>query len=94
MGKIIYLVGTLLLSGSVRSMLVGAGLGLATSQLILSLTNRYITSALSGVSGVGGSMVSFLGLAGADVALSIIIGAVIARATINSLKISLVKSSA
>lgn len=94
MGKLLYLVGTLLLSGSIRTMLIGAGLGLATSQIILSLTNRYITSGLSGVSGVGGAMVAFLGLSGADVALSIIIGAVIARATINSLKMSLVKSSA
>lgn len=94
MGKLLYLVGTLLLSGGIKTMLVGAGLGLATSQIILSLTNKYINAGLTGVSGIGGSMVAFLGLSGADVALSIIIGAVVARATINSLKISLVKSTA
>lgn len=94
MGKLLYLVGTLLLSGAFRSILVGAGLGLATSQIILSLTNKYINAGITGVSGIGGSMIAFLGLSGADVALSIIIGAVVARATINSLKISLVKAAA
>jgi len=94
MGKLLYMVGTLLLSGGFKTILVGAGLGLATSQFVLALTNRYISSALNGVSGIGGSMVAFLGLSGADVAISIIIGAVVARATINSLKISLVKAAA
>jgi hypothetical protein len=92
MGKLLYLVGTFLLSGAIRQMLVGAGIGLVTSQFILTITNQYISKSFNSFSGVGVAM-GMMGLSGLDVALSIIIGAVVARATINSLKVSFSKAA-
>lgn len=93
MGKLLYLVGTFLLSGSIKQMLLGAGIGLVTAQFILSITNQYIDAALSNMYGVGGDVVRIMGISGLDVALSIVIGAVVARATINSLKLSFTKAT-
>lgn len=93
MGKLLYIVGTFLLSGSIKQMLLGAGIGLASASFILTITNRYIDSAIANMQGIGGAAIQIMGLSGLDVALSIVIGAVIARATINAMRVSITKST-
>lgn len=78
-------------SKGLKNALTGAGLGLATSQVILTLVNRYIDYAVQQMNLV--SVAGLLGLCGFDVALSIIIGALVARATIQSQAISLRKTT-
>lgn len=70
--------------------LLGAGLGLATAGFILTFVNYYIDKAVSTLS-AGGVVLGLIGLSGTDVALSIIVGALVARTTIDSLNIRLVK---
>ncbi|XID75131.1 DUF2523 family protein [Alkanindiges sp. WGS2144] len=91
MGKLLFLVGQLLLGSAVKRMLLGAGLGLMSSQIILTIVRQFINQGLSGLFSNGGVVLSFLGLSGCDVALSVLIGAVIARATINSMGLTLKK---
>lgn len=78
-------------SRSLATILTGAGLGLATSQFILTILNRYIDYAVNQMSGI--SVIGLLGLCGFDQALSIIIAALVMRATIQSQSISLVKKT-
>mgnify|MGYP000163758765 CR=1 FL=1 len=73
---------------------VGAGLALVSSQIILSIINVYINKALSGMSTGASSAMAFLGLSGADVAISILIGALIARASMEAMNIGLKKITA
>lgn len=93
MAKLLFLVGTFLLSGAIKRMLLGAGLGLISAQFILTITQRYINSSFSNMQSFGGVAVGLMGLSGLDVALSIVIGAVIARATINAMRVSIAKST-
>ena len=93
MGKLIYSFLTLLLGSSFRRVLVGAGLGLASSVGIKALLDNYITSYISNLNSISSNILSILGLAGIDTAISVIIGALITRATIKSLSLSLTKLS-
>ncbi len=68
----------------------GAGLRLATAGFILTFVNYYIVMAVNSLSGAG-VVLGLVGLSGTDVALSIIVGALVARTTIDSLNIRLVK---
>lgn len=94
MGKIIFTLGTFLLGSALKRILIGAGLGLVSSQVILSLINVYIGKAINNMDFAAGTALQFLGLSGADVALSVLIGALIARATLEASKIGLKKLSA
>lgn len=80
-----------LLGSALKRILIGAGLALFSSQVIQTLIDSYINKALSGMSFGGSSAILFLGLSGADVALSILIGALIARSFIEASKIGLRK---
>ena len=91
MGKLLFVVGQVLLGSALKRLLIGAGLGLASSQIIISIVRNFINDGISGISSGGGVVMSFLGLSGCDVALSVLIGAVIARATINSMGLTLKK---
>lgn len=94
MGKIIFTLGTFLLGSALKRILIGAGLGLVSSQIILSLINVYIGKAIDNMDFAAGTALQFLGLSGADVALSVLIGALIARATLEASKIGLKKLTA
>ena len=80
-----------LLGSALKRILIGAGLALLSSQAIQALIDTYINKALNGMSFGGSSAIMFLGLSGADVAISIIIGALMARAFIEASKIGLRK---
>lgn len=92
MGKMLFLVGQLLLGSALKRILIGAGIGLVSSQIILTIVRQFIDQGLNGLFSGGGVVLSFLGMSGCDVALSVLIGAVVARATINSMGVSLRKT--
>ena len=94
MGKLLFTVGTFLLGSAFKRLLIGAGLGLVSSQVILTLINTYITKAIDNMSFSASTAIQFLGLSGADVAISVLIGALIARATFEASQIGLKKISA
>jgi hypothetical protein len=77
-----------MLSGGIRTMMVGAGLGLVTSSFILTLANTYISRSLGAMGGAG-DIYALLGLSGCDKALSIVLGALVARVTISSMRLSI-----
>lgn len=78
-------------SGAAKNMLTGAGLGLATSAFILTILNRYIDVFTQSMNGL--QMIGLLAISGVDVAMSVIIGALVTRATIASQSISLTKKT-
>lgn len=89
--RVLYWILGLLLGSAVKRILIGAGLALISSQAIQGLIDVYIGKALNGMSFSGSTAIMFLGLSGADVAISILIGALMARAFIEASKIGLRK---
>lgn len=92
--RFIYWIIGFVLGSALKRILVGAGLSIFSSQIILSIINVYINKALSRMSTGTSSAMAFLGLSGADVAISILIGALIARATMEAMKLGLKKVTA
>lgn len=92
MFRILYALLERLLSGLARRVLVGAGLGIATGAITLTVINYYIGKIQAQASALG-DMASILSLGGLDTAISIIIGACVVRATLVSTKISIIKAS-
>ena len=75
-----------------KRVLVGMGLGLASGAIVLTVINYYINKIVASAGRLG-DMAAILHLAGMDVAVSIVIGAVIVRATIGATKLSLSKAA-
>ena len=69
----------------------GAGLGIATGAIVLTVVNFYIGK-VQQQAGLLGDMAGIAHLGGLDVALSIIIGAVVVRATLQATKIFVTKA--
>ena len=92
--RFIYWIIGFVLGSALKRILVGAGLAIVSSQIILSIINVYINKAPSGMSTGASSAMAFLGLSGADVAISILIGALIARATMEAMNLGLKKVTA
>lgn len=67
---------------TLQRFLTGAGVGLVTSQIVLTVVNSIIDKAITEMGLF--SAVGLLGLSGVDVGLSIIIFALVARATMAS----------
>jgi hypothetical protein len=92
MGAILLRILGFFSAGFVQQALAGAGLGLFTSTFVLTILNKYIASAESSFTGLA-SFASLLGIAGCDQALSIVVGAMVYRVTVNSLALSFRKAS-
>ncbi len=88
MGKLIFSLLGMFASSAIKQALIGAGLGLGTSAFLLTMFNRYMANAQQNLSGLG-ELLGLLGIAGVDVALSLIFGAMVFRVTVASLKLSL-----
>lgn len=73
-------------SQAFKNILTSAGVGLVTSQIILTVVNNLIEMAVAQFGLI--SVAGLLGLAGVDVGMSIIIGAMVARATLVSQTVS------
>lgn len=91
MGKFLQLIFGGLISGGLRKLLMGAGIGLATAALSLTIINYYMDKITQSSNGIG-VVASILGIAGFDVALSIIFSAIVLKITINSTKLFLSKA--
>ena len=84
------IVGTF--GGLGKRVLLGMGLGLASGAIVLTVINYYVNKIVASA-GALGDMAAILHLAGMDVAISIVIGAVIVRASIGATKLSLSRAA-
>ncbi len=84
---------TVLLSSAFSRVLLGAGLGLISGAGILTLLNYFIGQATSNLTSGSGVILGFLHLIGLDTFLSITLGALVTKATIQSAELTLKKLS-
>lgn len=82
-----------LIQGSVRSALTGAGLGLGSAALSLTLIQNYINQLLQVGNSISADVLGLLALSGVHIALSGIIGSVVYRITASSAKLTLMRNS-
>lgn len=93
MPQLLILIGGYLASDLLRKVLLSAGLGLASGAFFTILINLYIDKAVNSLGQIPASILGLLGLFGFDKALSIIIGALVMRASINAMQISFRKAT-
>lgn len=89
MWRILYNVLDLFANNSARSLLTSLGIGLVSATAVSVLLSQYIDTALSQASTM--PLLGLLGLFGIDTALSILLGAVLTRASIEASKLSIGK---
>lgn len=92
MGNFLFNIGQMLLSVGIKKALMGAGLGLASYAGLSTMLDSMITSATLQMQGGSAIALAFLGISGTDTALSMIMSAVLVRATIFGASLSLVKA--
>lgn len=78
-------------SGSLKTVLTGAGLTLGTSAVSLSALDLAVKHLKSSLGGVSVDLLNLMSLMGIDVAMSLILGAIVSRHTISATKITLQK---
>lgn len=91
MGNFLFNIGQSLLSIGIKKALMGAGLGLASYAGLSAMLDNMITSAALQMQSGSDVALAFLGMSGMDTALSMVISAVLVRATIFGASLSLVK---
>ncbi len=82
-----------LLKGSVQSALKGAGLGIGTAAVSLTIVNTYINKVIAQSSSFSTDMLALAALSGAHISLSMIFGAIVWKLTSGSAKLSLIRKS-
>lgn len=82
-----------LLSNFARKVLLGAGVTLISGAVINIVLTTYINKAISASSQIDGTYLGLLSISGLDHAISIIVGALIARATLMAANISFTKAT-
>ena len=92
MGNYLFNIGQSLLSIGIKKALMGAGLGLASYAGLSAMLDNMITSAVVQMQGGSAVALAFLGISGMDTALSMVMSAVLVRATIFGASLSLVKT--
>lgn len=83
---------TSLQSGSLKRIMSGAGVYLASSAIFITAFGTAVNTLKSSVSGISGDVLALAHLAGFDVAMTIVLSAVVTRLTLNSSKLVLRKS--
>ena len=91
MARLLALLFDMFAKGAVFKFLAGAGLGLGTSAFLITFLNYYISKSQSSI-GALGAVTGLVGLSGLDKGLSIIVGALVARVTLNSLNVKIYKA--
>lgn len=82
-----------LLSNFAKKVLLGAGVTLITGAVINAILTAYINKALNATNQIDQTYLGLLSISGLDHAISIIIGALVARATLLAANISFTKST-
>jgi hypothetical protein len=82
---------TSLMSGSLRIMLLGAGVGLVTNMVLLEAFQYYVARITSGFTSVSPVLIQLAALLGVDKVISIILSAIAIRVTIKSAALTLGK---
>ncbi|OPH38123.1 DUF2523 family protein [Moraxella equi] len=97
MGALLKKLLDLVLQGSLKNVLLGAGLGVASSAISFAVINYYIGKLVNYLSNFGtagqfgNAVIALFGIAGLDVAFSIIIGAYVVKFTIKSTRLFITK---
>lgn len=92
MGNFFYDIGQSLLSVGIKKALMGAGLGFASYSGLSTMLDGMITNSVSQMNGADSVALAVLGMSGMDTALSMVISAVLVRATIFGAGLSLIKT--
>lgn len=79
------------LSTALGRLLAGAGLALAVASGIVTLFDSMLEKVISNFNGVPSTVASIVNIAGVDVALSLIVSALIARQGLMSVKVFIAK---
>lgn len=77
--------------GWLRDVLTGADLTLGTSAIALTALDTAVSKLKNDLNSISGSLLNLMALAGIDVAMSIILGAVVARHTLQAGKLTVQK---
>lgn len=92
MGNFFYNIGQSLLSVGIKKALMGAGLGAASYTGMSTMLDSMISQSVSQMQGGSDIALAMLGMSGMDTALSMVLSAVLVRATIFGASLSLVKT--
>lgn len=92
MGNFLFSIGYDLLNIGIKRALMGAGLGIVSYSGVSSVLDSMITQTFSQIQGADPIALAVLGMSGMDTALSMVISAVLVRATIFGAGLSLVKT--
>lgn len=92
MGNFLFNIGQSLLSIGIKKALMGAGLGLASYTGLSAMLDSMISSSVTQMQGGDAVALAFLGISGMDTAISLVLSAVLVRATIFGASLSLVKT--
>lgn len=93
MWKMLTQISEWLMKGSVRSALTGAGLGLGSAVVSITIIQTYIERLVSQGNSMSADALALLALSGVHIALSGILGAIVYRLTTSSAKLSLMRKS-
>lgn len=77
--------------GWLKDVLTGAGLTLGTSAVVLTALNAAVSKVRSDLGQISSDLLALMHLSGIDVAMSIVIGAIVTRHTLQSTKLTLKK---
>lgn len=91
MGKLLFSIGSWLLSNFAKKVLLGAGVAILSSAVINTILSSFINKAINASTNVDPTYLGLLSISGLDQAISIVIGALVARATIVASSVSLKK---
>lgn len=80
--KYLFSLGSWLLSNFAKKVLLGAGVAIVSSAVIQTVLTSFINKAIAASSSIDYTYLGLLAISGLDQAISIVIGALIARATI------------
>lgn len=91
MGDLLFKVGDYLLSNSIKRALTGAGLGIASAQVLDAFVSSTLDTAVATMQGGSATALAFISISGVDTALSIVASAIIARVTITQAHLYITK---
>lgn len=77
--------------GGLKNVLLGAGLTLASNGAFMLIVNQYIDTLRGQVGGLSADLAGLIHLTGGDIAISIVLSAIVTRLSLNPPKLSMIK---